>query len=172
MKAMPGRISRRANNRRRIVSPNRREFLGMSCSCLGLMAALDLKSFASPREPDLLADWTAASEEDSGRRILSWPQVPEKARRVRRVATGSASLGRGDNAAMSGRHGDRAVHQVDQGGDKEGQQKCQRLTKSTSTGGRSLPPPLRRDQTALRYKTMGEGFGVPPGAIRAGIPEG
>jgi hypothetical protein len=27
------------------MSPDRREFLGLSCSCLGLLAALDLKAF-------------------------------------------------------------------------------------------------------------------------------
>jgi C_GCAxxG_C_C family probable redox protein len=120
------------------MSPNRREFLGLSCSCLGLVAASDLKAFAGQPGPagGSMADWTAQHLTQgywsADALLLSAIKYMKKPEETVSAATGfGGGMGRKDlcGYVTGGVMAIGLFSGAAKGGDKAGRQKCQRLTK-------------------------------------------
>jgi C_GCAxxG_C_C family probable redox protein len=153
-------------NREMNMSSNRREFLKLSCSCLGLMAAADLKALAGQSAPagGSMTGWTAQHltqgywSADS--LLLSALKYMNKPEEIVSAATGfGGGIGRKDlcGYVTGGVMAIGLFCNAAKGSDKAGRQKCQRLTKEyvdwwTST----TPIHCGEIKQPCDYKAMGE----------------
>jgi len=147
------------------MSPNRREFLGISCSCLGLLAALDLKAFPelSGAETAALADWTARHLEEgfwsADSLFLGAVKYLKKPEELVSIATGfGGGMGREDlcGYVTGGVMAIGLFAGPTKGADKEGRKKCQRLTKEyVDWWAKSYPLHCGEIKQPCDYKTMG-----------------
>ncbi len=120
------------------MSSNRREFLTLSCSCLGLLAASDLKAFCGQAGPagGSMAGWTAQHLNEgywsADSLLLSALKYMKKPEDIVSAATGfGGGMGRKDlcGYVTGGVMAIGLFSGAAKGGDKAGRQKCQRLTK-------------------------------------------
>jgi len=120
------------------MSPNRREFLGLSCFGLGLLAASDLRAFPgqSASAGGSMVGWTARHLTEgywsADSLLLSALKYMKKPEEIVSVATGfGGGIGRKDlcGYVTGGVMAIGLFSGAAKGGDKTGRQKCQRLTK-------------------------------------------
>ncbi len=147
------------------MSPNRREFLGMSCSCLGLAAALDLKALAEPAggQGVSLAEGTAKALEEgfwsADSILLGAIKYLKKPEEIVSVATGfGGGIGRKDlcGYVTGGVMAIGLFAGSTKGGDMAGRQKCQRLTKEyVDWWAQANPLHCGEIKQPCDYKTMG-----------------
>ena len=148
------------------MSSNRREFLKFSCSCLGLMAAADLKAFPGQPAPagGAMAGWTAQHltqgywSADS--LLLSALKYMKKPEEIVSAATGfGGGIGRKDlcGYVTGGVMAIGLFCGAAKGADMAGRQKCLRLTKEYLDWWAQSTPLHCGDikQPSCDYKAMG-----------------
>jgi C_GCAxxG_C_C family probable redox protein len=117
---------------------NRRDFLRLSCSCLGLLAVSEMKAFPGQSESagGSMADWTAQHLNQgywsADSILLSALKYMKKPEEIVSAATGfGGGIGRKDlcGYVTGGVMAIGLFSGAAKGSDKAGRQKCQRLTK-------------------------------------------
>lgn len=148
------------------MSQSRREFLGVSCACLGLMAALDLKAFPEQSGPEgaSMVKWTGQHLNEgfwsADSILLSAVKYLKKPEEIVGVATGfGGGMGRKDLCGFvtGGVMAIGLFSGAVKGGDKAGRQKCQRLTKEyLDWWAKTNPLHCGEIKQPCDYKAMGE----------------
>jgi len=148
------------------MSPNRREFLGLSCSCLGFLAALDLKAFPEQSAPEgaSMVKWTSQHLSEgfwsADSLLLSAVKYLKKPDEIVSVATGfGGGMGQKDLCGFvtGGVMAIGLFSGAAKGGDKAGRQKCQRLTKEyLAWWSNAHPLHCGEIKQPCDYKSMGE----------------
>lgn len=148
------------------MTRNRREFLGLSCACLGALAALDLKAFqaASPGQAGSMADWTNQhlnegfwSADSLFLSAIKYLKQPED---LVRIATGfgGGMLQKELCGYVTG--GVMAIGLFSgaaKGGDKAARDKCGRLVKEyTAWWAQNYPLHCKDIQQPCNYQAMGK----------------
>lgn len=148
------------------MSSNRRDFLKFSCSCLGLLAASDLKAFQG--QPGAaggsMAGWTAEHLNQgywsADSLLLSALKYMKKPEEIVAASTGfGGGIGRKDlcGYVTGGVMAIGLFCGAAKGGDKAGRQKCQRLTKEYLDWWTTATPLHCGDiKHPCDYKGMGE----------------
>jgi C_GCAxxG_C_C family probable redox protein len=148
------------------MSPNRREFLGLYCSCLGLLAALDLKAFPGQAGSSggSMVGWTIQHLKEgywsADSLLLSALKYMKKSVEIVSAATGfGGGMGQKDlcGYVTGGVMAIGLFSGAAKGGDKAGRQKCQRLTKEyLDWWAKSTPLRCSEIKQPCDYKGMGE----------------
>jgi C_GCAxxG_C_C family probable redox protein len=150
------------------MSPSRRDFLGLSCSCLGLVAALDLKAFPGQSGPKpegaSMVEWTGQHLSEgfwsADSLLLSAVKYLKKPDEIVSVATGfGGGMGQKDLCGFvtGGVMAIGLFAGAAKGGDKAGRQKCQRLTKEyLAWWSTAHPLHCGEIKQPCDYKLMGE----------------